>query len=138
VLKPGGRFIFNVWDRLEENEVSRVVADAVAALFPEDPPEFLARVPFGYHDVAKIRDELREVGFAHFKLETIERRSQAPSPREPAIGLCQGSPLRNEIEARDPGRLAETTDAAESALVVRFGRGPVDGRTRAHVVTAIR
>ena len=54
VLKPGGRFLLNVWDRIEENEVTQVAADAVAALFPDDPPRFLNRVPHGYHDTAAI------------------------------------------------------------------------------------
>ena len=138
VLKPGGRFLFNVWDRIEGNEVTQVAADAVAALFPDDPPRFLNRVPHGYHDTAAIDAELRSVGFTNVELETVERRGRAPSPREPAVGLCQGTPLRNEIEARDPGRLDEATNAAEKALVARFGRGPVDGRMRAHVVVAIR
>src|SRR5262249_14309997 len=39
VLTPGGRFLFSVWDRIEENEISAVVTDAVAALFPDNPPQ---------------------------------------------------------------------------------------------------
>jgi SAM-dependent methyltransferase len=138
VLRPGGRLLLNVWDRIEENEVPQLTADAVAALFPHDPPRFLSRVPYGYHDTVAITDELRAAGFTQVEVETVERRSRAPSPREPAVGLCQGTPLRNEIEARDPARLAGATDAAEKALVARFGRGPVDGRMRAHVAMAVR
>ena len=59
-------------------------------------------------------------------------------PREPAIGFCQGTPMRNEIEARDPTRLAEATDVAEAALAFRFGAGAVTGRIKAHVITAYR
>src|SRR5580765_2123053 len=47
VLKAGGVFIFSVWDRIEENEFADVVTTAVAALFPPDPPRFLARTPRG-------------------------------------------------------------------------------------------
>src|SRR3954452_5303146 len=122
VLKPGGRFLFNVWDRIEENEVTQVAADAVASLFPDDPPRFLNRVPHGYHGTAAIDAALRSVRFTSVEVETVERRGRAPSPREPAVGLCQGTPLRNEIEARDPGRLDEATDAAEKARAARFGR----------------
>ena len=50
VLQPGGRFLFNVWDRIEDNELAEIVTEAVASLFPEDPPLFLARTPHGYHD----------------------------------------------------------------------------------------
>jgi ubiquinone/menaquinone biosynthesis C-methylase UbiE len=137
VLRPGGRFLFNVWDRIEENEVSRVLTDAVAALFPADPPRFLARTPHGYHDVGVIRDQLGEAGFARVEIETIEKRGRAPSPRDPAIGFCQGSPLRSEIEARDAGRLAEATEAAARAIAARFGPGPIEGKIQAHVITAI-
>lgn len=50
VLRPGGVFIFNVWDRIEENEFADTVTAALELLFPEDPPRFLARTPHGYHD----------------------------------------------------------------------------------------
>jgi len=53
VLKPGGHLFFNVWDRISENEFADVVTEAVAGLFPQDPPRFLARTPHGYHDVEK-------------------------------------------------------------------------------------
>jgi ubiquinone/menaquinone biosynthesis C-methylase UbiE len=138
VLRPGGRFVCSVWDRIEENEVSGVVTEAVAALFPDDPPNFLARTPHGYHDTEKIRAELTAAGFARVDIETVARRSRAVSPRDPAIGFCQGTPLRNEIEARDPSRLAEATDAAAAALASRFGPGPIDGKIQALVVTASR
>ena len=59
VLRPGGRFVFNVWDRIEENAFADDVTRAVAEVFPHDPPRFLARTPHGYHDLAVIRDELR-------------------------------------------------------------------------------
>jgi ubiquinone/menaquinone biosynthesis C-methylase UbiE len=138
VLKPGGRFLFNVWDRIEENEISRVLTDAVAALFPADPPRFLARTPHGYHDVAVIRDQLGRAGFAGVEIETVEKRGRAPSPRDPAIGFCQGSPLRSEIEVRDAGRLEEATEAAARAIAARFGPGPIEGKIQAHVVSAVR
>src|ERR1051326_5415496 len=54
VLKPGGRFLFNVWDRIEENEFADIVVKSVAALFPHDPPIFLARTPHGHHDTAPL------------------------------------------------------------------------------------
>jgi hypothetical protein len=69
-------------------------------------------------------------------VETLTRRSVAPTCRDPAIGYCQGTPLRNEIEARDANRLAEATEAAASRISARFGKGPVDGMIQAYVFTA--
>jgi SAM-dependent methyltransferase len=136
VLKPGAAFVFNVWDSLEENPVGRVVAEAVAALFPDDPPSFLRRAPWGYHDKGRIEQDARGGGFEDVRVETVRKRSRAPTPAAAAIGLCQGSPLRSEIEAR--GDLQAATDAATAALVEAFGAGPLDQPMSAHVVTAMR
>jgi hypothetical protein len=96
----------------------------------------LARTPHGYYNLEKIREELTAAGFANVTIETVDHRSRAASAREPAIAYCQGTPLRNEIEARDASRLEEATAAASDALARRFGHGPVDGLIRAHVITA--
>jgi SAM-dependent methyltransferase len=138
VLRPGGRFVFNVWDRIEANDFANVVVQAVAALFPEDPPLFQARTPHGHHDTALIEARLRGTGFGGVTVETVAKKSTAPSPRDPALGFCQGTPMRNEIEARDPTRLEEATDVAAAAIASRFGMGPVAGQMRAYVITARR
>jgi SAM-dependent methyltransferase len=137
VLKAGGRFIFNAWDRIEDNEFADVVTAAMLDMFPDNPPLFLARTPHGYHNKDVILDDLRSAGFVNITVDTVTRRSVAPSCRDPAIGYCQGTPLRNEIEARDARRLAEATEAAARRISERFGGGPVDGKIQAHVITAV-
>jgi ubiquinone/menaquinone biosynthesis C-methylase UbiE len=138
VLRTGGHFIFNVWDRISENDFADTVTQALADVFPDDPPRFLARTPHGYHDVDKIRADLKAAGFANVSVDVVDARSKAPSPRDPAVAYCQGTPLRNEIEARDASRLEEATTKAAEALARRFGNGAVDGRIRALVITAPR
>ena len=71
-------------------------------------------------------------------MDIVDARSKAPSPRDPAVAYCQGTPLRNEIEARDASRLEEATAKAAEAMARRFGNGAVDGRIRALVITAPR
>ena len=135
VLRPGGTFIFSVWDRIAENEFADTVTTALEVLFAADPPRFMANTPHGYYDLRVIARDLADGGFAaSLRFDTIAARSRAASPRIPAIAYCQGTPLRNEIEARDAARLAEATDAAEEALGRRFGRGAVDGKIQAHIV----
>lgn len=136
VLMSGGRLVFSVWDRLEANEIHAAVFYAVAALFPDDPPSFMRRVPFGYHDEGAIRADLAAAGFSDVTVEAAERTLRAPSAREPAIGLCQGGSSRAEIEARDPGGLERATDRVAAAVATRFGSGPITGRSRALFVTA--
>lgn len=139
VLKPGGVFLFNVWDRIEDNEFADVVTTSLESLFPNDPPRFLARTPHGYHDLRTIERDLANGGFSRVpRVDTLAARSKATSFRIPAIAYCQGTPLGNEIEARAPTRLAEATDIAAEAIAKRFGRGAVDGKIQAHVVTIDR
>ena len=136
VLRVGGVLLFNVWDRIEENEFADVITTALESLFPDDPPRFLARTPHGYHDIANIQQGLRSAGFVTAPLvDTIAVQSFAASARIPALAYCQGTPLRNEIEARDKSRLGEATDIAENAIARKFGRGQVDGKIQAHVVS---
>lgn len=139
VLRPGGRFIFSVWDSIEDNESADVVTEAVATLFPDDPPRFLARLPHGYHDPAAIAADLARGGFTQSPaVTTLPERSRADSPRIPAIAYCQGTPLRNEIEARDAARLGEATEIATEAIARRFGSGAVDGKIQAHIIAVER
>jgi ubiquinone/menaquinone biosynthesis C-methylase UbiE len=136
VLQPGGRFLFNVWDRIADNEFADVVTQALATMFPHDPPQFMARTPHGYHDPARIRQELAAAGFSSIALETRDDVSPADTPRDAAFAYCQGTPLSNEITARAPEGLEAATNAATQALAKRFGNGPIRGRIRAHVITA--
>ncbi len=139
VLRPGGMLLFSVWDRIEENEFAATVTSALASLFPEDPPRFLARTPHGYHDSTRIDRDLRDAGFTSpAVIQTVAARSRADSPRIPAVAYCQGTPLRNEIEARDPSRLEQATDQATAAVARQFGSGRVDGKIRAHVIQVER
>ena len=136
VLNSAGIFIFNVWDRIEENEFADTVTTALATLFSEDPPRFLARTPHGYHDHETIKRDLASGGFtAPPEIVTVAARSRAESSRIPAIAYCQGTPLRNEIEARDASRLGEATDIAAEAIAQQFRRGPVDGKIQAHIIS---
>lgn len=138
VLRPGGKFLFNVWDRIEFSPIFMTIADAIAERYPADPPNFPRRTPYGHHDVQTILDDLSEAGFANVESVVVALPSVCPTPRDAAIGVCHGSPLRSEIEARDPAGLNPATDAAADALVTRFGDGPIESTMQAIVFTAAR
>lgn len=139
VLRPGGHFLFNVWDRIVHNELADVVTQAMAEVFPDDPPRFLARTPHGYHDTAQLRADLAGGGFGPAAdVLTLPLRARAESAARAAEAYCHGTPLRNELEVRAPGRLAELTALAARAIAARFGDGPLDTRIQAHVVSIAR
>jgi len=137
VLKPGGHFLFNVWDRIEENVFADDVTNALAELFPDDPPRFMARTPHGYHDTALIRRDLEQAGFSDVTIETRAEQSRASSPRIPAVAYCQGTVLRSEIEAREAGKLESATDYVASAIARKHGQGEVAAKIQAHIIVAV-
>ncbi|MEJ1963797.1 MAG: class I SAM-dependent methyltransferase [Gammaproteobacteria bacterium] len=139
VLKPGGLFLFNVWDRIEENDFARVTASALDSIFPQAPPQFLRRAPHGYHDALVIERDLAAGGFtARMQFDTLAARSRASSPHIPAAAYCQGTPLRAEIEAHGAAQLGVATEQVADAIAERFGRDAVDGKIQAHIVSVAR
>ena len=96
----------------------------------------MAQLPHGYHDIETIRRDLSSGGFSSDpEILTLPARSLAASAHIPAGAYCQGTPLRGEIEARDPTKLLTATAAAEAALEQRFGTAAVDGKIQAHIVS---
>jgi len=137
VLRPGGELLFTVWDRIESNEFADAVTAGLAAFFPDDPPKFLPRAPYGYFNRDLIAADVASGGFtASPTIEVVSARSRAHDALVPAVGFCQGSPLRGEIDAR--GALDQATDAAATEIRKRFGSGPIDAGIQALVVTAKR
>lgn len=133
VLRPGGRLRFNVWESLERNPLPRRTHEIVTAMFPEDPPGFLA-VPWGYHDVGLIETELRQAGFEDIRIVRAPARSRAPSARDVAMAFGAGSPLALQLAER--GDPAKIVDEMARALRAEFGEGAIDEPMEAIVIDA--
>lgn len=136
VLKPGAPFIFSVWDRLAENAAFNAIGGVVLARYPDQPIDFIQRVPYGYFDQQRIREDLRAGGFTDVTIETVTRKGKAQSPRDAAMAVVQGSPVRMEILARNEADLEAVTEEAEAAVRKAFGEGPFTAQIQALVVTA--
>jgi SAM-dependent methyltransferase len=116
VLHDEGAFVFNVWDRLEANNGSEAVHEAVRAVVPDPKPDFLRRVPFGYYDEATIRGDLAAAGFARVRIDHVTFASPPEQAASLARGLCQGAPLAGEL-ARHPPEVRERALQAAIAAV---------------------
>ena len=136
MLRPGGTFLFSVWDRIEANGLADTAMQALAALFPEDPPTFMRRTPHGHYDIDVLSQALRRAGFGAVASEVVARTSTAPDARAAATFYCRGTPMSAEIEARAPGRLAEVTEAVAAAIAERHGAGVVSAPMQAIVLSA--
>ena len=138
VLRPGGHFVFNVWDSVEDNPVVAALLAGLRRWCPDQPSWFMERTPCGYRDPTIIRADLAAGGFSDSQIEKVALRGHAASPMAVAVGLCQGSPMRAEIEALDPAGLQEATQAAADAIAESFGDGAFDTTLSALVIETRR
>jgi SAM-dependent methyltransferase len=138
VLRPGGALVCNTWTGPETNDFMRTTMAALTQLFPQDPPVELAAKVHGYHDETQIRADLAAGGFdpGAVEIELLELPSRAATNDDPAIAYCQGSPMRDAIETRHPGRLDDATAAVAAAIAHDYGTIDLDARMGALVVTA--
>lgn len=134
VLNASGRYLIVTFDRLERNPVPKAAGEAVAALFPDDPPQYMERGPFSYADPGGIERDLRSAEFTEVRVETSTLSSRVTAS-DAAHGLILGSPFRAEIEQRDAAALERALEAVTDALETWDGN---DAPMSAHLATAIR
>jgi len=137
VLKPGGTYLFNVWDRIEKNAIVRIARETIHGFFPEDPPQFYM-VPFSLHDTAAVRSLLDAAGFLDLQCVTVEKVGHTPSTAEAAIGLVEGNPVCGTIMERRPQALGDIKAAVARNIATELGDYPVRSPLRAHVFSARR
>jgi SAM-dependent methyltransferase len=134
VLRPGGRFVFNVWGDREGSPFD--LAATVVGDFLGREPASLISPP--YNDIHLVQADLTAAGFSAINCETVTKVIRSGSAREAAISMTHGGMIRAAIEAQMPDRLAEITEATAAAIEARFGSGPVEAPLGALVFAAAR
>jgi ubiquinone/menaquinone biosynthesis C-methylase UbiE len=137
VLRPGGTYLFNVWDRLEKNAAPRIAHETFRAFFPDDPPQFY-QTPFNLHDTAVVRGLLDAAGFVDVESVTVPKVGESPSARDAAVGLVEGNPVYGTIMERRPGALRDIVDTVARHIAAELGDRPVRCPLSAHVFAARR
>ena len=125
VLRPGGAYLFNVWDDFAFNAFARIASETIASFFTSDPPGFY-KVPFGYARLDPIKALLEAAGYRRLSFETVRLEQRISDVRAFAQGLVLGSPIVEEIRARgtaEPQAIIEKLNAAfENEFGARSGR----------------
>jgi SAM-dependent methyltransferase len=137
ILPPGGTYLFVLWDDYNNmpNSPLWIAAESVGDMLSRNPHTLLNP---GYFDEPTIRSDLAAAGFRDVKVDRVARPAKAVSARDAAVITVQGSLLRTAIEAADPSRLGEATNAVEEVMLTRFGQGPIEGETKALIVTTTK
>jgi SAM-dependent methyltransferase len=134
VLADGGSLVFAVWDVVSVSPFPQAMVESLAAVFPDDPPTFIVRIPHGYSDPTQIRSDLVAGGMTPISVDRLVLTGTAPSARTLAEGFGLGSPLRFALQERGP--LEDLVDRLADEMTARLGEGPLEGESAAWVVTA--
>jgi SAM-dependent methyltransferase len=136
VLAPGGTLLANAWSSLDDNPAHGAMHDAMAAMFPDDPPRFL-ETPYGYHDPQRTLDDAAAGGFADVRLETVRMQTHASSALEFVTGMVHGTPLIRQLDERGADLESATRDIARAVARVG-GAAPFTLDLAATVITTVR
>ena len=134
VLAKHGVLAFSVWDRMEVNPWSVAVHDTVTAFFPDNPPQFF-KAPFSCADVAGLGRLLTAHGFDQLRIQAIPKECVSNSARALAMGMIEGAPILNEIQARG-GSSGQIVDAVTNVFARIGGMAPFRSTMQALVATA--
>lgn len=137
VLKPGGTFLFNVWDKIERNDLAQIAHTVISKFFPDDPPNFY-EIPFSVHDPDVIKTFLSAAGFSDIEISYVPLKETSPSARDAARGLIHGNPVIGAIKERDESKVPEIVAAIAAEVAARCGDAPARGRMQALVCRALR
>jgi SAM-dependent methyltransferase len=136
VLVPGGMLLANAWHSLDENPAYRALNDALAAMFPDDPPRFL-QTPYGYHDRSRMLADAAAGGFTEVQLDDVRLQGHGPSALHFVTGFVRGTPLNHELTRRGAD-LDHVASEAAGAVAAVTGSAPITVDLAATVITATR
>ncbi len=123
VLRPGGRFLFNTWDRVEHNPAAQLSNDLITTYFPAPPPFF--SIPFSMHDEGMLRGLLQDAGFKNPTASSVKKEGRSESALSAAIGFVEGNPIAMTLRERDPALIPKIRESVQYALADRFGDQPL-------------
>lgn len=135
VLKPGGIFVFNLWDSYTHNHLIRTINNTLTSLFPKSPPSFFD-TPYGYHQIDEVKTMLFETGFSEIEISVLPRTSSCENARQVALGYILGTPVCIQIAERGEYAVKEVVNIVERALCETYGQSSIHAKMQAIVFKA--
>jgi|ERR1044072_2148080 ubiquinone/menaquinone biosynthesis C-methylase UbiE len=123
VLKPGGNFLFSVWDAIELNDMPNLTHKIVSSYFEDNPPDFYD-IPFSFYDRDTLRSLLTSAGFNEVNVSAVPLAEVADSAEGMAHGFIHGNPLINAINERDAALAPVIEAEVAKSIAAQFGHAP--------------
>jgi SAM-dependent methyltransferase len=132
VLKPGGKLIFNTWDKVENNPAVNTGRTIIESYFGDDPPAFY-NVPFSMFNEKELESLTAGAGFRQIKISLVKKEGISASASDLATGMIEGNPIYLSICERDPSLVEPIKEHVQKELAKRFGDKPLKSPLHAWV-----
>lgn len=120
VLKPGGRFIFSTWDKIENQRIAGLANEIITSFFKDDPPQFF-KIPFSMSDPREMDTLMRNAGFKDISVKNVRLEGSSASAEDAAKGFTLGNPVYSAICERDESAVPEILKTMAGVFKKEFG-----------------
>ena len=137
VLRPGGQFLFNTWDKLENNITAYISKRTATAFLKDNPPEFY-KVPYSMYDPAELKAYVDRAGFIRTGVQKVTLTGESPSAMDIATGFIEGNPIITEITRQDPALVDKIKTSIAEQIHQEVSKDPVRSELNVWVVEAYK
>jgi ubiquinone/menaquinone biosynthesis C-methylase UbiE len=132
VLKKGGTFLFNTWDKIQDVGAFDIGNQVIVDFFKDNPPTFY-KIPFSLHDPSELERYMNDAGFFSIRVENVKKEGSSATAMDAAKGIVEGSPILKEIVERDASAINILKNKIEQRLQEKYGRGELRHEIHAYV-----
>jgi ubiquinone/menaquinone biosynthesis C-methylase UbiE len=132
VLRKGGRFIFNTWDKIQNVEAFSIGNEVIQEFFQNNAPAFF-KIPYSMHNASELELLLINSGFLNPHIELVKKQGYAESALHAAKGIIEGNPIYKEIMDRAPDAIEVLEEKISRRLEEIYGNAPITHSMQAYV-----
>jgi ubiquinone/menaquinone biosynthesis C-methylase UbiE len=120
VLRPGGKIIFNTWDKPEAVPAIYKARKIIESFLGDSLPVFYD-IPYSMYDENELRSLSENAGFKNIKVTLVKKEGICSSASQLATGIVEGNPIFLTITEKDPRLINIIEDQIANELTAEFG-----------------
>jgi ubiquinone/menaquinone biosynthesis C-methylase UbiE len=126
VLKPGGKFIFSTWDKLDNLPLIKLIIQDIVIAYYKDEDLTRFKVPFSLHDPSMLEAWMKEANFVNINADHVTFSGHSPSLMEIVNGYFVKHSLGAEVFDKDSVAFDKMTIEIEQIVAKQFGEKDID------------
>lgn len=120
VLRPGGKIVFNTWDKPEAVPAIYHARKIIESFLGDGLPVFYD-IPYSMHDKSELMSLTEKAGFKEIKISLVKREGISSSAADLATGIVEGNPIYLTITEKDPSLVKTIENKIAKELEAKFG-----------------